>query len=412
MLDGRPTDHTLPSIERLGTPLAFRVGSSGAGPADAGGLGEIRVWSEFRALEGMQKEALVHHGPSATIWRMVSDEGPYLKGSDLAPFPLAFYTAGIVFSFITEALRHAAKLDVKLALLALTSDHYYTMQGSALRGDMIGGAMPIEMSVNVETDASELQVTRILESALSSSPAEAYMRQRLENMFSLTANGRALDLPDLRPSSRRAGGGRVDFDELEPLEGGCQDDIISKVASAQVVHGVKGGAGSSLQPAQDRILHVRGEARLLSETLKEIEVQLLQPIGSTFRFLGEDGGRQEAPPALAYLSAGVGFCYMTQLGRYAQITKKKPRSYGIVQENVFHSGATGSSRELVPATAEPVDTHVVLELDEPDEVARKMVFMSERTCFLHAAMRGAHPTRVRVASSTTGEERSGVDRKG
>ncbi len=407
------TGRALPSIESLATPLAFKVGHPSQGPADAERLGEIQVRSEFRALEGMQKEALVHHGPSATLWRMVSDEGPYLKGTDLAPFPLAFYTAGIVFSFMTEMLRHAAERDVKIASLALTSDHYYTMQGSALRGDMIGGAKPIEMTVDAETDAPEQEVRELVEAALASSPAEAYMRQPLENTFSLTANGRALDLPSLRQSSsRRAERLGTDFDQIEPLESGSPEEIIAKLTAAEVVHGVDGGAGSSLKPVQDRTLHVRGEARVLSETLKEIRVRLLRPIGSSFRFLGEDGGSQQAPPALAYLSAGVGFCYMTQLGRYAQITKKAPRSYGIVQENVFHSGATRSSGESVPATAEAVDTGVVLEIDQPDEIAQKMVFMGERTCFLHAAMRGAHPTRVRVGSSTAGETGDGTDRSG
>lgn len=386
----------MPSIDRLGTPLAFMVSGPADRPADTRTVGELRVRSEVRALEGMQKEALVHHGPSGTVWRMVSDEGPYLKGTDLAPFPLAFYTAGVVFAFMTEALRHAAQLDVEVESLALTSDHYYTMEGSALRGDMVGGAMPIEMAVGLRTDASREVGARILELAQASSPAEAYMRESLQNTFSLTANGRALELQDLRPSARRAEDPQTDFDGVEPLVGECLDDIITKVAAAEVVHGVAGGAGSSLQAVQKRTLHVRGEARLLTDTLKEIQVRLIQPIGSSFRFLSEDCGRQLAPPALAYLSAGVGFCYMTQLGRYAHITRKELKSCRIVQDSVFHCGGRAAD-EVRPASAEPVDTHVFLTLDEPDRVAQKMVFMGERTCFLHAALRGAHSTRVRLS---------------
>ena len=86
---------------------------------------------------------------------------------------------------------------------------------------------------------------------------------------------------------------------------------------------------------------------------------------------------------------------MTQLGRYAHITRRELSSYRIVQENIFHRSQL-SSTEIRPASAEPVDTHVFLSLDEPDEVAQKMVFMGERTCFLHAAMRGTHPTQVRL----------------
>ncbi len=387
-----------PSIENLGTPLAFKVRASSDGPTDSGVAGEIRVRAEVRALQGMQKEALVYHGPSGTVWRMVSDEGPYLDGTDLAPFPLAFYTAGVVFSFMTEALRHAAELDVAVESLDLTSDHCYTMKGSALRGDMIGGAKPIEMTVSLGSDGSEEEVARILELAQASSPAEACMRESLQNTFSLTANQRALELQDLRPSGHQVEDPAASFDGIEPQTGGSLDDIITKITEAEVLHRVEGGAGSSLEPVQKRTLHVRGKARLLTPTLKEIRVVLLQPIGSTFRFLSEEGERPQAPPALAYLSAGVGFCYMTQLGRYALITKKELESCRIVQESVFHSSEWDSG-ELQPATAEPVDTAVFLVLDEPDDVARKMVFMGERTCFLHAAMRGSHPTRVHLASS-------------
>ena len=68
-------------------------------------------------MEGMQKEAIVHYGPTGTVWRMVSDEGPYLNGTDLAPFPLAFYTAGMAFSFMTELLRHARVHEVEIRFL-------------------------------------------------------------------------------------------------------------------------------------------------------------------------------------------------------------------------------------------------------------------------------------------------------
>ena len=114
MSEERSDGGTVPSIERLGTPLAFKVRGGSDQPANNGTAGELRIRCEVRALEGMQKEALVRHGPSGTAWRMVSDEGPYLEGTDLAPFPLAFYTAGVVFSFMTETLRHAAELDVEV----------------------------------------------------------------------------------------------------------------------------------------------------------------------------------------------------------------------------------------------------------------------------------------------------------
>lgn len=98
-------------------------------------------------------------------------------------------------------------------------------------------------------------------------------------------------------------------------------EIIRKGDSAQVLEGVEGGAGSSLKTEQKRTLHVRGEARVVEGLQMETKVQLFKPIGSTFLFKCDEpkalGGTGTAPPPLAYVSAGVGFCYMTQLGRYA-----------------------------------------------------------------------------------------------
>jgi len=69
---------------------------------------------------------------------------------------------------------------------------------------MIGGAKPIEMCATLGTDAPDEEVTRVLELASASSPAESYMRESLQNTFSLTANQRALELQELRPSARLA----------------------------------------------------------------------------------------------------------------------------------------------------------------------------------------------------------------
>jgi len=67
-----------------------------------------------RALSGMQKEAVVGQRPSGPAWRMVSDEGPYLQGSDLAPFPLAFFASGMALSLLSEVRHHAERLHVDL----------------------------------------------------------------------------------------------------------------------------------------------------------------------------------------------------------------------------------------------------------------------------------------------------------
>ena len=90
--------------------------------------------------------------------------------------------------------------------------------------------------------------------------------------------------------------------------------------------GVEGGAGSSLKSEQKRTLHIRCEARALDDGLMEAVVDCVKPIGSTFRFLSDEpaqrGGRGRAPDAVTLISAGLGFCFMTQIGRVAKIADR------------------------------------------------------------------------------------------
>lgn len=413
---------TVPSIESIGLPLAYRVARSASAhqantparaekqdlpgsqatavSATAGGtdLETVTVRVEARALEGMQKEALVHHEPTNTTWRMVSDEGPYLNGTDLAPFPLAFYAVGMAFSYLSELERYAADREVALGSVGLEQDNFYTMQGSAIRGDMVGGALPTEISINLESDASPEQVTELIRLAEASSPAQSYMNDVLRNTFWLEANGRVIPVIEVAactsahhpdPSAQFESTGPVPSEDFAP-------EIITRRATAEALEGVEGGAGSSLKSEQKRTLHVHTTARFRDDGLREAEVQLLKPIGSTFRFLSDETG-QAAPPSLGYLSAGVGFCYMTQLGRYAKIVKQELVSYRIVQDNLFRPGRAGE-----PAEARPVDTHLFVTLNDGDEGAQRLVRMGEQTCFLHAAMRSSN--RSKLSATLNGQK--------
>lgn len=391
----------MPSIEGSGFPLAFKLPpgdwSELPGPGE-GEAGRIAVRACVRALTGMQKEAVVHYGPTGTVWRMVSDEGPYLNGTDLAPFPLAFFTAGMAFSFMSELLRHAVVHHVPIESLRLIQDNFYTMEGSALRGDMIGGAKPVEIRVEIQADASQAMVEKLLRLAEQSSPAQTYMRDKLTNTFALNLNGRQIPVVNVAASTAPPSPDpEAMFETIRPLDASeYLPDIITKLKAAEPVFGVEGGAGSSLQAEQKRTLHVRGIGKLREDGLKEVQVQLFKPIGSTFRFISDEHS-QSAPPSLAYLAAGVGFCHMTQMGRYAHIVKQDLQSYRIVQDNSFiFSGDT--TQETLQANAAPVNTQVFVAMNEPEAAAQKLVSMSERTCFLHAAMRTINPTQIEIAS--------------
>lgn len=62
-----------------------------------------------------------------TVWRLTSDEGAILKGSDLAPFPLAFYNAGLHSDFVKRALQIARSKEITLAIdsVNITNQYYF-----------------------------------------------------------------------------------------------------------------------------------------------------------------------------------------------------------------------------------------------------------------------------------------------
>ena len=99
------------SIQASPHPLAFAVAELPANfrapPCPEDPLA-LSLRTTARALEGMQKEAVVAGGINGTAWRFVCDEGPYLKGTDLAPFPLGFFCAGMVSCYMTELVRAAS----------------------------------------------------------------------------------------------------------------------------------------------------------------------------------------------------------------------------------------------------------------------------------------------------------------
>jgi uncharacterized OsmC-like protein len=385
----------MPRLQDFKTPLVFKFDDLPAtaaldAPDDAQ---NFRV--EVRALEGMQKEATVRQSErSGQAWRMVSDEGPYLNGTDLAPFPLAFFAAGLHFCYMTQLARLCRDLGIALRGLRSGQDTRYTMTGSALKGDMTGAGIPVDLDVAIDAELSPEAAGKLIARALAESPGHAVMRDLFRNTFALQLNGSTVKLVDQEHSPNALFPDPVrGFESIRPTPAGhFHPDIITKTETVEVQHGVTGGAGSSLKSEQKRTLHVRSDACLLDKGLLQTDIRLFQPLGSSFRFLSDTGTGDTAPPPLAYLSAGIGFCYMTQLGRYAHITKQKLESMRIVQTNGYKpSGAAGPN-----AAATAVDTHVYINADESEDVARKSVRMGEQTCFLHASMREAYPTVLRA----------------
>lgn len=379
------------SIQNSPHPLAFRVASPEV-TEFAAAMDAVVIRTAARALEGMQKEALVYHSPSGSAWRLVSDEGPYLNGTDLAPFPLAFFTAGLAACYHSAIRTQLQQRRIVFRTIELVQENRYSMTGSALKGTMTGGALPVRIEVRADADTDQATLTEAVTAAVNGAPATEFLRTSLTSEFTLTANGRRAPIGRVAALGEAAPPVPAGFDRAMPASpADFAQGIIEKPHSAETVFGVEGGAGTSLAAEQNRTLHVRGVCTLGTNGIQEIKTQLLKPIGSVFRFLADDNSASQgrAPPGLAYLSAGIAFCYLTQLGRYAHIVKKSLEDYRIVQDTRF--SRLGTSGKVAP-----VRTHVFLETVADEEYARTLVDMGEQTCFLHAACRSAVPVEIVV----------------
>ncbi len=378
------------SIESLGYPLLYK---SGQQQPDVSHEGSTRqsFRSKFRALEGMQKEALITNRQTGDTWRMVCDEGAYLNGTDLSAFPLGFFAAAVAFSFTKELFRHAHDAGVTFANYTLQQATYYTMEGSALRGNMVGGSLPAEIAIKADSSASADVVQELIVLAQKTCPVQACMEQALQNTFALYHNGKRISAGDVLVSEADD---LVDPSEeilvAKPETATLSlTNALEKLACTKPLHTEPKTVGSSFSEEQKRMLHIETVCTVTNSQIIEAKIQAIKPNGSLFCFRSDLSEQGRAPSALAYLSAGVGFCYMTQIGRYVAIAKKNLSAYSVILDTDF---IVGDGK----AHVEPVDTHTFLTTEEDEATAQKIQFMSEQTCFLHASLRQENVSAITI----------------
>lgn len=353
----------------------------------------VRLWA--RSLDGMQKEAFTLSAQNQAVWRLASDEGPYLRGFDSAPCPLAFFTTGLVASCTNEVIALAAVRNIPLRNTVLRLDSFYAMAGSAPQRTMRASADAPHLLAFIDSEASEAELTALLQDAVAASPVCALLRNPLVSRFALTVNG----TPDERVEADSVASRALpslDFEQLRPTAGDeARAPLVERLRQSDTVHGVTGGFATSLAPAQDRGLHIRGTCRSLPDGTREIRQELFSPIGSSYRFISDEapgrGGQGRAPDAAAYAAAGIGFCFMTQLGRFARIVRQELGDYRIIQD--LHLSVSPGTPG-VSGDCDPVETHLQLEGPISADFARELLLMGEQTCFLHALCR--HPLNMTI----------------
>ena len=386
-------------LEELGEPFYFIADNAAdAGfPTPPNPLGQsVRTW--VRSLGGMQKEALVVSAATGTAWRLACDEGPHLGGLNQAPNPLTFLSAGMIASYMNEITALADQRGVTLMNLELILDNYYFREGDFRKGTMSSGVLPPELNLHCDADCDDQTLTTLLFEAVSASPLNGLASGVHPSLFTLVHNGdvltpeRVTPLPsepfadpgDNFPKLRRASGTNAAAALIEKLG----DDFETSHQHAPELDDGK------------LLLHMHSKCILRADGVKEIFKEQFSPTIPNWRFLSDEaegfGGQGRAPDAATLISAGIGLCFMTQMGRFAKMAKLPLTGYRIIQDTHFSLGgaSAGTGRAGV---AQPVETHVYMETEGEDRDAQQILGVAERTCFLHAFCRADVKPKARLS---------------
>jgi hypothetical protein len=381
------------AIDGAGFPIGFRVAAGPRAATLAGTAPARDVYRvEARTMQGHQKELVVTEGTGGAAWRMASDEGANLKGTDLAPFPLAFFNAALHADYANRLLALARAHGVRLAVESIRLDNQYWFSGSFLKGTGQGAAEPVAIRVAVRSAAEPALVGRLLDAALDASPAHALLATPLRDTFALYVNGRRTPVVRVASSQEK--------DEQDPFRAHrappaplAGADTLADVIERLPPDPAEGPAGPL--PAEGRVpIFIRGAAVLEDPAGVVATTVIPTSPGARFRLrCDERPGAQQAPSGLACAAAGIAFCYMTQFTRFIEYRHHKVRAIRFVQTLPFT--LAGDARDgTLRGGVEPVDTHVFLHAEEPDAVLQGLLEVAENTCYLHAALRSVLQGRV------------------
>ena len=372
------------TIDMHGDPLGFKLRQGRASPLLQGDRDVIKIEARQMALH--QKECVAADGADASGWRLSSDEGKHLKGTDLAPFPLGFFNAGIQVDLAQQIRRLAAERKIRIDGLSLKAVNHYWLTGSFIHGTGEGHAEVPDIEVNLDSPAGTAEIEALVHAAMDASPAIAFLRTPMTaNTFALYINGRRRSVEGVDNSL--AGDAddpyRVYASAPRPLDANGPGDLIVK--PGVVESGQSAPAKATIDGKQIR--DIFGEGRLREDGVLEVDTWLGMPGASHFVICGDTGGGA-APSGLALFAAGISFCYMTQLARYIENMKLAIRGVRLVQFTPFRGGKK--------AIAEPIDTHLFLSGEAPAETHVNLLTVAARTCYLHAAAKTPTEPNLRI----------------
>lgn len=385
---------TTDTIDAHGDPLAFKVRQGSRKPAAPEDDPAERVFKvEARQMAGHQKEAVVTQGEVGSAWRLASDEGAHLRGTDLAPFPLGFFNAGLQSDLYRHLRYHAKRNGVTFDSVDIRLENRYWLTGSFALGTGEGHAEPTRIKLSIGSPAPARELRRVVEEALASSPAIALLRTPLENTFALYVNGRRRRVEGVPNSA--AGDASDPYLAYSAAPRPLPDAVVLPDPITKTGRREGGSPVPAPASTDTRVVRIiKGEGRPIPpDGCFEVETWLEMPGASHFAFRTDEGDSDLAPSGLALLSAAVSFCYMTQLSRYIEHMRLAIKGVRLVQYSPYR---LMSAAGRMVGVAGPIDTHLFLNGDAPEETHAKLLSIAARTCYLHATAAAALEPVVRI----------------
>lgn len=383
------------AIDTYGYPLGFKANTENTpSTLTQNQQGREIIKVEACHLLGHQREAILTEG-GGTSWRLTSDEGLHLKGTDLAPFPFGYFNAGLQADLLNRIRHYANVLQTPLTDLHMKLDNEYWLLGSFVTGSGRGVANPSQIEIRIKSDFSDPEITQLINYAMQASPCIDFLNSVLKSTFSLTINGKRKILNELVDPM-------VDIPmdpflryptALQPIKSNQPEiDIIRKLATREDGHVSIAPPGS----ATKIIRNIKGHSYFSNpQGITEIESWLGLPGMSHFQFISDEGGTCKAPSGLGLLSAGIAFCFITQIARYIENMKLQVNGIRLVQYNPF-SITAGENSIADIGRAEPIETHLFLNGALSDDMFEKLLNMSARTCYLHASALNSLPPKIKL----------------
>ena len=377
-------------ISKDGYPLGFLINKGTTTNCDD--LNKTYV-SHTRQMALLQKETIGYEGDlNSHSWRLTSDEGKHLNGTDLAPFPLGFFNASIHGDIVGRIFKTASKENLLIDEIKCEVKNSYYLTGSFVKGDGEGHAEPTEINLNIKSSEDHNKIKNLVNKCSKLSPVLTALRTPLKNTFSLIANGRRKNLSNLNESSLNDPEDPYHYYKTQPSPN--KDEKFSDrmiVKTGEVSEGkVEPVDGYNVSKSSNNVSENSNFNKIIrtivghsvtkpSNNIIEVDTVLGLP-GMTHFVISMDINGIIAPSPVNIMGAAISFCFLTQTHRYIHHQKFNIEGLRMSQYATYKEHSDGSIEML------PLDTHLFMNGSASDEHNEKLIDMSEKTCYLHATL--------------------------